>query len=115
MIPDAISTSAEALQDSMVSRHGVYRGSGRLCWFSWGGSHCAGFQAHSPGKSSTSRMQGGRAWYKWFRPPLLVLYCLVNIVYAEGLGREMVPSPFVVFKEGSSCLLLSGSSCQKSK
>ena len=86
---------------------------------------CAGFRGEGPtvlvfrhtrlGKAAPVECRGGRAWYKWFRPPLLVLYCLVNIVYAEGLGREMVPSPFVVFKEGSSCLLLSGSSCQKSK
>ena len=31
------------------------------------------------------------AWCKWFRPPLLVLCCLLKLVYDEGQGREMAP------------------------
>ena len=61
---------------------------GGLCWSSGCGSGCSGSQSHLPEKSSTSRVQGGRAWCKQFRPPLLVLHCFGKLVYAEGLREK---------------------------
>ena len=59
--------------------------------------------------------QGGRTWYKEVRQSVLVLCCLLKLVYAEEWGREMAPASPFVFREGTSCLLLSGKHSQKSE
>ena len=85
-----------------------------LCWSSGGGAWCSRSQAHLPEKSSTCRAQGAGAWCKWFRPPLLVLGCLLKVVYAEEWGRKMAPAISLVLGEGSSCLPLFRKPSQKS-
>ena len=57
---------------------------GDLCWSSRGDTHCTCSQAHFPQKSSTSRAQGGEAWYKQFRLSVLALCYSLKFFYAEG-------------------------------
>lgn len=70
------------------------------CWSSGGGAHCAFSQAHLVEKKSTYRVQRSEAWCKQFKPPMLELYCLQKLVYAEVQWREMVSAPSLISQEG---------------
>ena len=76
----------------MVSSCGAHGGERNLYCSSGGKAYCSGPQAHLSKKSSTFRAQGVGACCKQFRPLLLALCCLLNLVQSEGLGRERAPA-----------------------
>lgn len=87
MRPDTNSIRPEALQNSLVSRHIVDRGS---CWSLGAEAHHAGTEASLTKKGRPTRAQRGGAWCKQFRQPLSELSCFpqVSLFFAEGQGGK---------------------------
>ena len=54
-------------------------------------------------------MQKGRTWCKQAGQPVLALFYLLKLVYAEGHRKEMAPASFFVPGEGLSACCSQGS------